>query len=345
MSDVIALTAAAGQDVFHILPDSRSTVNTAACIVVRRPDPERLLETVRSIAPQVDTVVVVVDAGSDMLAAARALRGIALVVAVPRGTGAGAAANHGVRLLVEHGAEVVVRLDPDHVAPADMVAELVRRFEDPRVAVAAGVLGPVGAAGPVTAGRHGGPHGVDACATSGSALRADVWREIGGWDEELATDHLEFDLCLRVRQSGYVVLQDPGVVVGRPARRAAASAPIHDLVALADRAHDSVWFARKHRGVPLSVRVAGRSRPGTAAAIAVQVVRAALGSRDDARGRTHAPARTHAHDHVPVHGRAATVAALLRGALAGAAVRRSPERSAASAPLTVFRHDRSRSAA
>ena len=323
-------------------------MNTAACIVVRRPDPERLLVTVRSIAPQVDAVVVVVDAGADMLAAARALRGIAVVVPVPRGTGAGAAANHGVRVLVEHGADVVVRLDPDHVAPVGMVAALVRRFEDPRVAVAAGVLGPLGAAelsGPAEAGRHGGPRGVDACATSGSALRTDVWREVGGWDEELAADLLEFDLCLRVRQSGYVVLQDPGVVVGRPARpgRAAAAAAAHDLVALADRAHDSVWFARKHRGVPLSVRVAGRSLPGTAAAIAGQVVRVAVGGHD--RAHVHARADVHAPAHVATPGRAATVAALLRGALAGAVVRRSPARPDVLAPRAVLRHEQSSSAA
>jgi rhamnosyltransferase len=296
-------------------------VNTAACIVVRRPDLERLLATIRSIAPQVHEVVVVVDAGSDMLAVARVLRGIAAVVPVPRGTGAGAAANRGVRLLVDRGAEAVVRLDQHDVAPDGLVEDLVQRFEDPRVGIAVGVLGPVGAVR-VPAGAAGlVPRDVDACATSGSVVRADVWQQIGGWDEELAADHLEYDLCLRVRQSGSVVVQDPAVVIARPVPTPAAD----DALALADCAHDSVWFARKHRGIPVSVRVAGRSVPATYGAIVARAVRIAVDGR--------------------VHDRSGRVGALLRGALAGAAVRRHPQPTGVLAAAADRRRVRSDSAA
>lgn len=261
-------------------------MRTAACITTHRPIVARVAELARAIATQVDLVVVVADATVDVLGLARALRGVAQVLPMPQGPGSGEAMNGGVRWLAARGAEAVVLLDQDAGVPGDLVRRLLPHLDDPRVAIASSDRGR----------STGTARYVDACTMSGSVLRVDAWRALGGWDDTLVGDFADYDLCLRVRRAGTAIVLDPSVVVShaRPAAPAASAAPV-----FADVAHDAVYFARKHRGVPRSIRVAGRGLLRTYGALVMRAVGVLRHETD----------------------RRAKVGGIVRGALAGSIVR------------------------
>ena len=46
---------------------------------------------------------------------------------------------------------------------------------------------------------------IDECITSGSLLNIKAWSEIGGFDERMFIDGVDFDICYRLRQRGYKI--------------------------------------------------------------------------------------------------------------------------------------------
>lgn len=46
---------------------------------------------------------------------------------------------------------------------------------------------------------------VERCITSGNMVRIDVWRAVGGFNEKLFIDMVDFDFCYRLRQKGYKI--------------------------------------------------------------------------------------------------------------------------------------------
>lgn len=140
--------------------------------------------------------------------------------------GFGAGCNRGAR---ETDADVLVFLNPDTVARPGAVEALARRLEDRGVGVAqarlrllqrpdelnssGNVLHVSGLAWP---GGYGDPAETldavrDVAYASGAALaiRADLFRELGGFAEELFLYQEDLELCWRVRQRGLAVVVDP----------------------------------------------------------------------------------------------------------------------------------------
>lgn len=244
----------------------------AACIIVHHPDVPRLVARVQAVVPQFGSIVVVVDGCADVTGIANALRGSAHVLPAPHGTGAGAAMNLGVGWLADRGADAVMVLGQDAAIDEGSVSALSAHLDDPLVAIAAGV----GAAGGGAAGGGraavggsavgGSARYVDACAMSGSVVRVAAWRALDGWDDAIAGEYAGYDLCLRVRRAGSAIVQDPSVLVRGVV---AVPSPSPSLVEIA---HDSVYFARKHRSVPPSIRVAGRGVLHTYGALVLRVL-------------------------------------------------------------------------
>lgn len=51
------------------------------------------------------------------------------------------------------------------------------------------------------------------CITSGSLVRLDAWRAVGGFFEPLFIDGVDFDFCIRIRKKGYRILRCNDVVL------------------------------------------------------------------------------------------------------------------------------------
>lgn len=183
----------------------------------------RCLDALR--ADDVDVVVVNNGDGGPEIEDAARRDGVRLVEA-GRNDGFGAGCNRGAAAT---DADVLVFLNPDTVAQQGAVAALARRLEDPVVGVAqarlrlverpdllnssGNVLHVSGLAWP---GGYGDPadrlvERREIAYASGAALaiRADLFRELGGFTEELFLYQEDLELCWRARLRGLQIVVDP----------------------------------------------------------------------------------------------------------------------------------------
>lgn len=175
-----------------------------AGIVTYNPDIQRLDENLMAIASQVDEVCVF-DNGSRNADSVRKLVESRGGVLLESDTNQGiAAALNGLFRWAEGRCSFLLTLDQDSVCAPGLVRRLSERATAPDVAVVC-------------------PHIVyrdneqfqrpleledempEWCITSGSLTNVDAWRCIGGFDEWLFIDSVDYDFCVRLRSAGYTV--------------------------------------------------------------------------------------------------------------------------------------------
>lgn len=198
---------------------------TACAIVVAYDSGDALTRCLDSLAG-VDTVVVNNGGHGPEIAAAEQR---ARVVQSPN-AGFGAGCNRGAR---ETDAEVLVFLNPDTIARPGAVAALAHRLEDGSIAIvqprlrllaepellnsSGNVLHLSGLAWP---GGYGGPadevdevRDVPYASGAAFAIRAELFRELGGFTEELFLYQEDLELCWRARLRGLRIVVDPAADV------------------------------------------------------------------------------------------------------------------------------------
>jgi GT2 family glycosyltransferase len=173
----------------------------------------------------VDVVVVNNGGPGPELEAARRREGVAFVEAGGnRGFGAGC--NRGAAAT---DAEVLVFLNPDTVAQPGAVAALARRLEDPGVGIVQARLRLLGQPDLLNSSGNvlhvsglawpGGyleladelvePREIASASGAAFAIRADLFRELGGFTEELFLYQEDLELCWRARLLGVSIVVEP----------------------------------------------------------------------------------------------------------------------------------------
>ena len=177
-----------------------------AGIVTFNPDIERLKQNINAISIQVDQVVVF-DNGSDNQE--KVADAIPTVIIIKSNSNIGIAG--ALNRLIQWGAEKdynwMISLDQDSICPENFVGNMTPYLS---------VEGHIGIAAPVIVDRNIGVVGhnpekswseVRTCITSGSFNNIAAWRDIGGYDESMFIDSVDFEYCYRLRKSGYKVIQ------------------------------------------------------------------------------------------------------------------------------------------
>jgi rhamnosyltransferase len=204
--------------------------SVSAIIVTFNPDLATFATLLSEIRPQVDRVVIV-DNGS-RLATTDALLELAtfhrcMLKALGENLGIASAQNHGIDAVsqcVEAGpanTHFALFLDHDSIPAGDMVQRLLRADARAR---ARGER--VGAVGPMTVDKRTGTSArfmkagrfwlnreacasdsdeksVDFLISSGTLVRFDVLRDVGGMNDGLFIDHVDTEWCLRALANGY----------------------------------------------------------------------------------------------------------------------------------------------
>lgn len=124
------------------------------------------------------------------------------------------ALNCGCRLAAEDGFDWVLTLDQDSVIPVDMIGKY-KAFLDSGEATAAGMLTCAvkvceADALPAAAGKT---EPVAICYTSGAFMSLTAYRRVGGFEEALFIDGVDFEFCLRMREAGYRIYRLDDVVL------------------------------------------------------------------------------------------------------------------------------------
>jgi len=180
-----------------------------AGIVTFNPDIERLTENVDAIRHQVDHLVIV-DNGSANVDEIRALlpaRERVELVEKKSNVGIAAALNALVLLATERGYRYIVTLDQDSVASPSMVSVL-RGTMAPGVGLVTPLIvdrnkqAPESPPADVQYYRFPAQKGA---ITSGSLLSLDAANQVGGFDDELFIDYVDYDLNARLLLAGYKI--------------------------------------------------------------------------------------------------------------------------------------------
>jgi rhamnosyltransferase len=168
-----------------------------------------LRETVEALRPQVGEVCVV-DNGSDA-ASAELLNGLerlpgVSVVRLGNNRGIGAALNVGVRRARETGRPWLLTMDQDSVVDGGMIAAYRAALgQDPGLVSLTPQVGGAPSVGPTEP--------VGSAITSGNLVRVSVCEEVGGYDESLFIDAVDFDFSLRLRRAGYRIARVPAAAM------------------------------------------------------------------------------------------------------------------------------------
>lgn len=183
-----------------------------AGIVTYNPDPDDLSKSVPTLVRQLDRVVIV-DNGSDNLPSIRdVLKPYPQVLLIEnqRNEGIAKALNQIFSWGRSHGYPWILTLDDDSEIPPTMM----RGYEDYLDRCDRNV----GIVCPLLKNRRDGTifhskRSVDECITSGSLTRVAAWEAVGGFDEWLFIDGVDFDFSRRMVRAGYEIHECGSVIM------------------------------------------------------------------------------------------------------------------------------------
>lgn len=172
----------------------------SAVVIWYNPEPG-FAENVKSYASYVDEVIVIDNSKEDNAAF---LQGVDNVhyVSLGRNLGIAAALNRGFETARDHGAEWVLSMDQDSSFNSDHISLLLTNTKTAEIDTAViGCLETDRAPGT-------GLREIDKVITSGSLNRVSAYSHIGGFNEDLFIDQVDFEYCFRLKAAGFRILQD-----------------------------------------------------------------------------------------------------------------------------------------
>ncbi len=184
-----------------------------ACgIVIYNPNNERLEQNLSAIVSQVDHIILI-DNSDNYTLSPRWLNN-SKVEYINNGCNKGIAnaLNQIVRISSTEGYEWVLTLDQDSICPRDMVLSYLRYIKTPRLAMIA----------PLIKDRNSMEqpyriadlyYDVDRCITSGTLTNTEAVLKVGGFDSRLFIDYVDFELCARLIDAGYRIIQDCNTIL------------------------------------------------------------------------------------------------------------------------------------
>ncbi len=180
-----------------------------AGIVTFNPDIERLEENVSAISKQVP-VVVIFDNGSQNIVDIESMILIYKNVELLKSNlnvGIAAALNKLMQWGLEQNYIWMLSLDQDSVCDEHYVTDIKAYFN---VETSLGIVAPVIVDRSVGIVGHNPKKAysyVNTCITSGACSKIEAWKKIGGYDEKMFIDSVDFEYCYRMRKYGYGVIQ------------------------------------------------------------------------------------------------------------------------------------------
>lgn len=183
-----------------------------AALVTYNPDMRLLREALGSICRQTHTLIV--DNGSlnenEISSLCKELA--CSFVSLGENRGVAAAYNVAFKIAHEAGLSWVITCDQDSIMPDGMVRNFLSEVTHWDGA-SLGIVCPNFENRTTGKCEYGldKPTLIDECISSGSMTSIESWEAVGGFDEDMFIDGVDFDFCWRIRQKGYGILLIPSV--------------------------------------------------------------------------------------------------------------------------------------
>lgn len=182
-------------------------MDVSAGIVLFNPDIKRLKENIDAVIVQC-TRLYLVDNGSGNIDEVKGLlnqynQSKISILWNRENQGIAKALNQLTSAAQKEGFDWILTLDQDSVVPSNIVGEFEKYINNSSVGILC----------PIICDRNKDEEikinedctEIDECITSGSLLNIKAWSEIGGFDERMFIDGVDFDICYRLRQRGYKI--------------------------------------------------------------------------------------------------------------------------------------------
>lgn len=178
-----------------------------AGIVLYNPEIVRLKENIETVLDQVDSIVFI-DNGSDNYNEVELLLSRYNKVFAFRNMenlGIAKALNQIVDYAERQGAEWVLTLDQDSVAERDLIFHYKKYVNLSRCAIISCII--VDRNSTVKAEVHGEYEEIPECITSGCLMKVAAIKYIGGFDEKMFIDFVDFDICHTLNEHNYRIIR------------------------------------------------------------------------------------------------------------------------------------------
>lgn len=194
-------------------------VKIGALIVTFNPDLKRLSDNINAIHNQVDVLVIVDNDSSNKKQIEELIKESKIeIIELDHNMGIAAAQNIGMNFLQKEGATWGITLDQDSIVPLDMVSKYThsKEFNDETTGILAlQYLDPTWNEVQRRAKLKSKLKNTEEIRViaSGNMVRIDAWRKVGGFDEWMFIDQVDFDFDAKVLLSGYKIWQINDIVM------------------------------------------------------------------------------------------------------------------------------------
>lgn len=192
-------------------------MRVAAGIVTYNPNIERLTKTIQSIYPQVNVVVLFDNHSGNIEDIKKSVQGYKQLKLIEgeRNFGIATGLNSIAEYAYTRNYQWLLTLDHDSVPQADMISEFLKftslkdvallcpRVVDYRQAYRYAFQSP----------DSSDYNPVQECITAGSFLNLEIWKKIGGFDEFLFIDFVDYEYCYKLRANHYAIYKINGLVL------------------------------------------------------------------------------------------------------------------------------------
>lgn len=185
-----------------------------AGIVSYNPNIDRLNQNLKSVTGQVSEVIIIDNGSKNVLKIEKLLKyyNNVSLLCLNNNFGIAYALNKAMKYGMDNNYAFMLTLDQDSICSDRHVNKLGSLFN---ISDFIGIVAPsifddnVGIIGHKIKENY---RYVNTCISSGSIVKIDVWNKIGGYDEYMFIDSVDFDFCYRLRKSGFKILQS-GIIV------------------------------------------------------------------------------------------------------------------------------------
>lgn len=182
-----------------------------ASIVLYNPEIDRLKENIMSISKQVEKILLV-DNGSKNVCDIMSLDVVkenCILIRNKENLGLAKALNQAMQYAEDNQYDWVLTLDQDSVCTKNLIEGLHKHLLKERI----GIIAPkfIDRNFKRLSDIEKGWKYVHRCITSASLTNVVVWRAIGGFNEKLFIDYVDFDYCARIIRNGYAIIVDSDV--------------------------------------------------------------------------------------------------------------------------------------
>lgn len=183
------------------------TIKSIAGIVLYNPDIGRLKENMSSVCHQVDFIVLVDNASNNNNSIQELAKQYDSVFLIEnkRNMGIAKALNQVMEYAEKKSIDWVLTLDQDSVVPNNLIEEYTKVIENPKIAIVTPNI--VDRNFYTTENEKKGVEEVERCITSASLTNVKIWRMVGGFEEKLFIDYVDFEYCAKIKRKGYKIIK------------------------------------------------------------------------------------------------------------------------------------------